>query len=952
MKKPIMMKPEVFDALKQIQQMNIKSSLYGVVWKNEKAFQDMGVSLDDITDVLSMKENAEDFPNANFYQVYDHGREHYIYANFMNPDIKLRGDNERAFLAAVRSRDSWRIDYEQKAEYLSKTVSKGFEKLLARQEMLEREGWGSLEAIKYQVSKTVDKMSALLWKKNEPMTVEMSSLREGMMGNGTYEEQGLGESMVGDVEQPVMQEPEKIVDRDVMADNYKIWTLTDEQKLASDGVTVLHRIQATKDFSYVYGVDVVKGELGGWIESENNLEGNSWVGDHGEVYGRAKVVDSAVVESAIVKDDARVAHDSCVRGNAQIMGSSYIENSIITDNAHIDDFAVIEKSAVDGYSSVSGESYIRDCTCSGNAHIVSSIIQNVDMSGDIYIEACEYSYGKGEDERDYVNYRSPALLEDRLVEKLRACQKDGLKKEIVCSGEGMEFIADLDLVYGQYVRMDLAVSHPVIRCNGKCYDGQKLLDKLEELRYPIGEIYPECLMDMLAGKPQSLGPYVCVIKQDGDEFILEDVTNKMAATNEQTHEKSKPMDLQNDENHEQAETVAEGERNTVGGLRQSAGKYATDAKMKSLFVFSGEEKLASDGVTLLHQIQANRDLSFLGEKDIPEGTLGGWIENERNLSGYSWVDGDSEVFGNARVVNSFVLGSSIVRDNAVVKESTVWENSLIEGDAEIERSLVSGHVRIGGSSVLENSVFAGYGVINGNSHLDGCFCRKNVNVIDSWLRYVCMEGDFTINEKQLDCTTEGDKMMRYGYNPPVLLAEAVLEELRAHPEGLKGIRLCEVDGKEFVGDLNLVAGEDMRMRLVVSNPVVRCDGVNYNSQKVIDGLAKLNRNIAGISPDRLARMMTGEPLPVRSVLYAIGQKGNEYELTDLRKRVNNIEIYSLKDGGMSIRCTIDGVQQGGKRLSEEAVLAFNDRTDRRALAVDYFMDELREKREVELAIRR
>lgn len=928
MKKPIMMKPEVFDALKQIQQMDIKRNLYSVVWKNEKAFLDIGVSLDDITDLLSMKENAEDFPNAIFYQVYDHGREHYIYANFMNPDIKLYGDNERAFLAAVRSCDSWRIEYEQKAEYLSKTVSKAFEKLLARQEMLEREGWGSWEAIKFQASKVMDKMSALLWRKIEPMAVEMSTPKEGIMKNDTFEEQGLGESIAEDVEQSVMQEPEKTVDRDVMADNYKIWTLTDEQKLASDGVTVLHRIQATKDFSYVYGVDVVKGELGGWIESENNLEGNSWVGDHGEVYGRAKVVDSAVVESAIVKDDARVTHDSCVRGNAQIMGSSCVEKSVITDNAHIDDFAVIEKSAVDGYSSVSGESYIRDCTCSGNAHIVSSIIQNVDMSGDIYIEACEYSYGKGEDERDYVNYRSPALLEDRLVEKLRACQKDGLKKAIVCSGEGMEFIADLDLVCGQYVRMDLAVSHPVIRCNGKCYDGQKLLDKLEELRYPIGDIYPERLMDMLAGKPQSLGQYVCVIKQEGDDFILEDVTDKMA------------------------ETIVEGERNTVGGLRQSAGKYATDARMKSLFVFSGEEKLASDGVTLLHQIQANRDLSFLGEKDISEGTLGGWIESERNLSGYSWVDGDAEVFGNVRVVNSFVLGSSIVRDNAVVKESTVWENSLIEGDAEIERSLVSGHVRIGGSSVLEKSVFAGYGVINGNSHLDSCFCRNNVNVTDSWLRYVCMEGDFAVKEKQLDCTTEGDKMMRYGYNPPVLLAEAVLEELRAHPEGLKGIPLCEVDGKELVGDLNLVAGEDMRMRLVVSNPVVRCDGVNYNSQKVIDGLAKLNRNIAGISPDRLARMMTGEPLPVRSVLYAIGQKGDEYELTDLRKRVNNIEIYSLKDGGMSIRCMIDGVQQGGKRLSEEAVLAFNDRTDRRALAVDYFMDELREKREVELAIRR
>ena len=179
-----------------------------------------------------------------------------------------------------------------------------------------------------------------------------------------------------------------------------------------------------------------------------------------------------------------------------------------------------------------------------------------------------------------------------------------------------------------------------------------------------------------------------------------------------------------------------------------------------------------------------------------------------------------------------------------------------------------------------------------------------------------------------------------------------MELLRAHPQGVKQIPLCNADGKEFVADLNLVAGEDMRMKLVVSNPVVRYNGVDYNSQKVLDGLVKLNRDISGIHPDHLVKMMKGEPLQVRSVLYTIQQKGNEYELADLRKRVNNIEIYSLKDGGMSIRCMIDGVQQGGKRLSEEAVLAFNDRTDRRALAVDYFMDELRENREVDHSLKR
>lgn len=929
MEKPIMMKPEVFEALKQIQQKNIKDGLSEVVGKNEKAFQEVGISPEDIIDVIAMKNEASNYPDPIFYLMFDSERVAYIDNNFKNPDIKLRGELEREYWSAVISCDSWRIDYEEKTEELSKTVGKALERIAMRQKMLEQEGWGSWEAVKFQVSKVVDKIGTLLWTKSEPMTVNLSEPKEGRKEANEQKEEGGRENISQGVGQRVGREPEKTVDRNVMADTYKLWALTDEQKTASDGVTVLHRIQATKDFGYVFGVDVVKGEMGGWIENEHNLEGNSWVGDQAEVYGRAKVVDSAVIENAIVKEDARVTNDSCIAGNVQITGSACVDNSIIADDARIDGYAVIEKSSVDGYSSVSGESHLHDCTCSVNTHIVNSSIQNVDMSGDIYIEASEYGYGGGEAERDYVDYNCPVLLGNDLLEKLRAHQKNGLKEVVVCSRGEMEFIADLNFVRGRYLTMDLSVSHPVIRNNGKCYDGQNILDKLDALHYPIGDMHPEHLMDMLAGKAIVLGPHICTVRQTGEEFLLEEITEK-----------------------QQAEVIGEEQQNRVDRVAQPMERYEADARMKSLFAFSGEEKLASDGVTVLHQIQASRDLTFLGEKDIPEGTLGGWIESEKNLSGYSWVDGDAEVFGKAQVINSFILGNSVVRDHAVVKESTVWENSLIEGDAEIEKSLVSGHTRIGGSSVLEQSVFAGYGVINGNSHLDNCFCRNNVNVTDSWLRYVCMEGDFMIRGKQLDCETEGNMMKRFDYHSPELLTGPVLEQLRASPQGLKGVALCEADGKEFVADLNLVAGDDMRMKLVVSNPVVRHNGVNYNSQKVIDGMVKLNRDISGLSPVRLAKMLKGEPLQVRSLLYAIRQKGDRYELSDLRKRVNNIEIYSLKGGGMAIRCMIDGVQQGGKRLSEEAVLAFNDRTDRRALAVDYFMNELRENRDWEHSMRR
>lgn len=64
----------------------------------------------------------------------------------------------------------------------------------------------------------------------------------------------------------------------------KKYKFTKETKVV-DGV-VLHRIIAIRDFS-----NVKKGDLGGWIEKEENLdhEGNAWV------FGDARVYKNALV---------------------------------------------------------------------------------------------------------------------------------------------------------------------------------------------------------------------------------------------------------------------------------------------------------------------------------------------------------------------------------------------------------------------------------------------------------------------------------------------------------------------------------------------------------------------------------------------------------------------------------------------------------------------------------
>ena len=68
-------------------------------------------------------------------------------------------------------------------------------------------------------------------------------------------------------------------------------------KLTDDTVTlkngkVLHRIEALRDF-----VEVKAGDLGGYIQSEDNLshEGDCWVDDDARVYGNAWVYGDAAV---------------------------------------------------------------------------------------------------------------------------------------------------------------------------------------------------------------------------------------------------------------------------------------------------------------------------------------------------------------------------------------------------------------------------------------------------------------------------------------------------------------------------------------------------------------------------------------------------------------------------------------------------------------------------------
>ena len=90
----------------------------------------------------------------------------------------------------------------------------------------------------------------------------------------------------------------------------------------------LFRIKALVEFG-----DVKAGELGGYVEKEENVsqDGNAWVYGDARVYGNAwvhgnaKVYDDAWVHgNAKVFDNAEVSGDAKVYGNARVSGNAWV----------------------------------------------------------------------------------------------------------------------------------------------------------------------------------------------------------------------------------------------------------------------------------------------------------------------------------------------------------------------------------------------------------------------------------------------------------------------------------------------------------------------------------------------------------------------------------------------------------------------------------------------------
>ena len=114
--------------------------------------------------------------------------------------------------------------------------------------------------------------------------------------------------------------------------------------------STLYRIRAIKSFS-----DVKAGNLGGWVEKEENLSqtDNAWVYSNAKVFGNAivegnaKVLGNAkVYGNAVVCDNAMVYGNSEVYGNAKVYDYAWVyDKSSVHGNARIRDYAEVHNNA-------------------------------------------------------------------------------------------------------------------------------------------------------------------------------------------------------------------------------------------------------------------------------------------------------------------------------------------------------------------------------------------------------------------------------------------------------------------------------------------------------------------------------------------------------------------------------------------------------------------------------
>ena len=227
-----------------------------------------------------------------------------------------------------------------------------------------------------------------------------------------------------------------------------------------------------------------------------------------------------------------------------------------------------------------------------------------------------------------------------------------------------------------------------------------------------------------------------------------------------------------------------------------------------------EETITAPGGAVLHRIQAIVDFKLADGTTVPAGALGGWVENEGNLSqtGKAWVYGDARVYGKACVSgDAMVYGGAEVYDDA-----RVYDNARVDGNARVyDKAAVYGSAQVYGSAsvngdarvideaqVSEHAMVCGNALVYGRASICGEAQVKDTNDYSvfknawssgRWFTYTRSNGMWAVGcfrgtgDELIAKAYKDSELSGKCYEAIVRAQEAVDRELNAHAENDGGM---------------------------------------------------------------------------------------------------------------------------------------------------------------------
>lgn len=142
---------------------------------------------------------------------------------------------------------------------------------------------------------------------------------------------------------------------------------------------------------------------------------------------------------------------------------------------------------------------------------------------------------------------------------------------------------------------------------------------------------------------------------------------------------------------------------------------------------SPENSITVDGHKL-YRIQATKKIN----NDVPAGTVGGYIEDFRNLlcteNSPCWVGGNAKVFENAVISGeASVTGNAVVSGNAqvrgyacVMEEAEICGDVLVDNCAEVSGCvIVTDSIKLTGNAYICGRPRRDKFVLSGTAHITG-----------------------------------------------------------------------------------------------------------------------------------------------------------------------------------------------------------------------------------------